>query len=209
MLGYNLGFYDQWEDSIKVVFDGENRIIYINSGETEIDVKEDIYSAWKRWAARVDNAKWYSALRSVGGDITPTGFVGDTYFLINGWRIKAREANGGGNIRLTGILYTEEGDSPVIPVSGMSFEYTVSNLASGVVSVQEVVNEVVSEAVLDADTLTLLTNAYLEAKKARQLQSNKAVISNEEKLVTIYDDDGTTILHQFDVTTDRYVRAPR
>ena len=207
MLATNLGFWDHWEDSIKVTFDGLNRLIFVNEGEASIDMKEDVYSPWKRWASRVDNSKWYSAVRSVGGDTTPTGYVGDTYFLTNGWRLQARPIEAGGSISLIGILYTEEGDSPIVPVSGMSFEFTVSNLATGTIT--EVLRDVIIETIFSAETSAIINQTLAEATLARQHQSNKAVISNDGALVTIYADDGTTILHQFDVTDSNNVRTPR
>ncbi|MFU8773576.1 MAG: hypothetical protein ACNA8H_14310, partial [Anaerolineales bacterium] len=58
-------------------------------------------------------------------------------------------------------------------------------------------------------TLSVLMSIIApEVQKARKLQSNKAVISPDDRLVTIYDDDGTTILHQFDVSADKRVRVP-
>jgi hypothetical protein len=32
-----------------VTFDGPNRLIIVNDGETELEAERDIYSAWKRW----------------------------------------------------------------------------------------------------------------------------------------------------------------
>jgi len=55
---------------------------------------------------------------------------------------------------------------------------------------------------------TNLINTLIESRLARQFDSNKAVISNDGQLVTIYDDDGVTILHQFNVTPDKNTRTP-
>lgn len=72
----------------KVTFDGENRLIIVNFEEINIAVKEDIYSAWKEWAMLRDNVKYPIAIRSVGGDpIGGSSQTGDTYFLINNWKL--------------------------------------------------------------------------------------------------------------------------
>lgn len=54
----------------------------------------------------------------------------------------------------------------------------------------------------------LLQNTHNEAKKARQFQSNAAIISQDGQYVEIYDDDGITILHRFNVSDDRLSRYP-
>lgn len=53
-----------------------------------------------------------------------------------------------------------------------------------------------------------LVNTENESKKARQFQSNAAIISQDGKYVEIYDDDGVTILHRFNVSDDRLSRFP-
>jgi len=104
-------FWDEWQLYHKVTFDGENKLILVNWGVTDIDVKVDLYSDWKEWSQLRDNLKFEAALRSVGGDPTVgSSFLGTTFFLINGWRIRPWENNhietydgnlfvdGGGNI---------------------------------------------------------------------------------------------------------------
>lgn len=53
-----------------------------------------------------------------------------------------------------------------------------------------------------------LTQAATEAKKARQAAVNKAVISPDDLTVTIYDDDDTTPLYVFDISSDKRQRTP-
>jgi hypothetical protein len=122
----------------KVTFDGDNKLILINEGETEIDVARDIYSNWKEWLcvrAGLDhpNIKWARALTAIGGqDITDQRRVGQTFFLENGWRIKPWR----GNYQLTinGNIYTREvGENPAVSVSGVSTALTRSNLVDLVV----------------------------------------------------------------------------
>jgi hypothetical protein len=48
-----------------------------------------------------------------------------------------------------------------------------------------------------------------EAEKARKMQTNKAIISGDGQTVSIYDDDGTTLLHVFTVSGDKLSRTPQ
>lgn len=142
MLAFNYGHYDFWERYIplnyygpqKVTFDGPNRLIFINAGETSIDVQEDIYSNWKEWTRTRNNATWPIAISTLGGDpITETTFVGDTYFLENGWRIQPwiPGANGSNGyiLDIIGNIYTREpGQNPVNPVPSVSVTLTRSNI---------------------------------------------------------------------------------
>lgn len=124
MYAYYYGNWDYWELRHKVTFDGPNKLIYVNEGEDEIDVQIDIYSDWKEWTLLRDNLKYLSALRVVGGDPTPTGALGATYFLRNGWQIQVDHA-----VNFTGNLYSDDYDSPVSVEAGTELAtLTVSNL---------------------------------------------------------------------------------
>jgi len=111
-----------------VIFEGPTLTIHVANTVTFIDIKTDVYSAWKEWVQDADNAKWPQAISVVGGDpITDTLSLGSTFFLENGWRIKPWE----GNYLLTvnGNLYTREaGENPIISVSGVATSLTRSNL---------------------------------------------------------------------------------
>lgn len=102
----------------KVTFDGENKLIIVDNLITELDVRVDIYSDWKEWLLIGDNIKFSQALSAIGGDPIATGvYVGTTYFLENGWRIRPYE--GTHQLTIVGNLYTREsGQSPVIPTLG-------------------------------------------------------------------------------------------
>lgn len=141
MLVFNFGFYAYWEEynplnktfgTQKVVFDGPNKLILVSLGVTSLDVKVDIYSAWKEWLLdpEHDNAKYLLALGVVGGDpITADTSLGDTYFLENGWRLKPYV--GDYVLDITGNIYTREaGQNPVVPTSGVSTSFTRSALTT-------------------------------------------------------------------------------
>jgi hypothetical protein len=119
---------DLWLLYQKVTFDGENKLIIINEGVTEIDIETDVYSAWKLWTQERDHLKWISAMRSTGGDPLPGGsFLGATFFLVNGWKIYVKE--GPANISVTGNIYSEDGTPAFTTESGVQLlTTTVSNL---------------------------------------------------------------------------------
>jgi hypothetical protein len=53
-----------------------------------------------------------------------------------------------------------------------------------------------------------IAEARIDAAKARKALTNRAVVSGDRRTVTIYDDDGTTPLFQFDVSADKLSRTP-
>lgn len=100
-----------------VTFDGENRFIRVNDNVTFLDVKEDLYSAWKRWVAQDDNLKYPVAFRSVGGDPLPgEKSLGSTFFLNLPWKIKPFEGNH--TLEINGNLFQEDGSSPFTTTNG-------------------------------------------------------------------------------------------
>ncbi len=121
---------DLWPLHHKVVFDGVEKLITVNDGESIIDVKTNLYSDWKEWSALRDYAKFLPAFRTIGGDpidVTKGIYAGDMYFLINGWRIVIPHA-----VTITGVLYTEEGTTPYIINRGAGVSAVVSNLVQTV-----------------------------------------------------------------------------
>lgn len=116
----------------KVTFDGVNKIINVVNSETDLDVKEDIYSEWKIWVTTSDNAKFEQAMSAIGGDpITGTTALGTTYFLENGWRIQPWTGNY--VLTISGNIFTrEEGQNPALPASGVTVSLTRSNLVDQV-----------------------------------------------------------------------------
>jgi hypothetical protein len=132
----NYGFWEFWapygsqEGAVgpqKCVFDGENKLIYVNPDDSEISVKQDVYSAWKEWVSVRDNAKFLPAIRVTGGDpiAGTTSFTGDTYFLINGWRFLIDHS-----LNIDGVIYSDNFPSPFIQQAGTQI---VTNKVSSLV----------------------------------------------------------------------------
>lgn len=121
---------DEWNLYPKVTFDGQNKLIIVAPGVTELDVKVDVYSAWKEWVKLYDYTKWPQAMRSVGGDpISDTQDLGSTYFLINGWKMRTWE--GDHRLVVKGNIYTDDGSNVFLPTLGshnIVISLTLSNL---------------------------------------------------------------------------------
>lgn len=124
----------------RVTFNPGDKIISINSGETEIDIQSHVYSAWKRWLIEGYNSKYEQAMRTVGGDaLTSTKSLGSTFFLMNGWRIRPPEED----IVLTiiGNIYHDDG-IPVLTSSIGKYNALVTMTVSNLTDSQVVESEV-------------------------------------------------------------------
>lgn len=133
----------------KVTFDGNQKLIIVDSGVTLLDVKVDLYSDWKEWSQQEQNIKWLAAFRSVGGDaISDIRYLGSTYFLINGWKIRPPEEDI--SIEIVGNLYSDDGYSPFVPTLGtynVLISTTTSNLVDSVGTSSELTLDNISLAV--------------------------------------------------------------
>lgn len=163
------GHFELWQLYHKVTFDGANKIIIINDGETFIDVEEDLYSAWKEWVLVDDNVKFLAAMRGVGGDPTVGGdFLGATFFLINGWKIRPFE--GDHSLTVRGNLFSEDGLDPFIPTLG---EHTI--LVTRQVS--NLIDKITGSATLtieQAEQLVKIEQVYKDSKLHTALLLDKA-----------------------------------
>jgi len=108
--------WDLWQLYHKVTFDGANRIIRVNDGVTELNIKKDIYSDWKEWASLIDNAYWPDACRSIGGDPTVNNQrAGDIYFLKNNWKLYIDITK----VKVTGALFSDNFDTAYHDLNGV------------------------------------------------------------------------------------------
>ena len=114
----------------KVTFNGQLKHIIVGENVTTLDIKEDVYSAWKEWTLAL-GSPYDEAIRTIGGDPTIAGqFAGDIYFLKNGWKLLFDFTK----VAVTGVLFSDDFDSAyydydvnlVNPVQVSSIVNTVS-----------------------------------------------------------------------------------
>lgn len=120
-------------------FDGDNLIITLDSGVTDVDVKADLYSEWKEWQLIGSNIKYPNAFRTIGGDPLTPGINAGAYFFIRndlGWRIKPPEEDI--TIYVVGNLAPQDSSLPIlIPTTG-NFRVLVAGLQPITQSVEAV-----------------------------------------------------------------------
>jgi|GEM_PF-3238281 len=129
MLAVNFGHWEAWELRHKVTFDPAQRLAFVNSDVTTIDVKTDLYSDWKEWARLHENLRFPPAIRAIGGDPTTGGqTAGDIYFLRNNWRLVIDLAH----TQITGVLFSDDYDTPLLsPSLEQAYQSVVSSLVTG------------------------------------------------------------------------------
>jgi hypothetical protein len=159
---FNYNHWEFWQDSDqlgggfgsggnyglqKVTFDGLNRIIYVAEGVTELDIKIDVYSAWKEWVLgnqeNPNGAVWPEAISAIGGEpLNDTLNVGSTFFLENGWRIQPVASKTPYILSVNGNIYTREaGGNPFLFAEGVSVNLLRSNLVDQLVATAAVTEQ--------------------------------------------------------------------
>lgn len=170
----------QWLLYHKAIFDGPNKLIFIDPSVATINVREDLYSAWKEWMIVSEQAgsamKWAAAFSTVGGEPLPGDRnLGRTFFLINGWRIFLDHG-----IEFTGNLFTEEGESPFILDTGVqiatSIVSTLVEEVTGAVAASTLAQAVWDLAVSNINTVGSVGEALLDIR-ASQILLNTNVIA--------------------------------
>jgi hypothetical protein len=115
----------------KVTFDGVQRLIIAEPGVTTLEIKADVYTAWKEWAVQANNAMYAPAISVIGGDPIGGGVsLGSTYFLENGWKIRPQEADH--SLTIKGNIYDRDGGSPLVSTLG-NFNVIVSMSRSNLI----------------------------------------------------------------------------
>lgn len=197
LTGLWTNYWEDWELQHRVVFNGVTRTITIGSNTTQIDVKQDLYSAWKEWTLVRDNSKYAPAFRVVGGDPIGDGiFAGDIYFLINDWKIILDH-----NINFVGVLFSDDYPSPFETLEGI---YLSTNRVSNLVlrvgdepgSSGSVSGGLTTEQEQKIDNLILLNN--LQTSSLSQILQTQYDITSSlgsvNLTVTSIDDKASDIL---------------
>ena len=144
-------FADDWENNHKVVFDGVNKWIIVYPYVTSIDIKSDIYSAWKEWILLRDNGKYAAAMRGIGGDPTVgSQRAGDIYFLINGWKLVIDFTK----TSISGILFSDDFDTAYYDEN---LNPTYPAQVSSTVNAIETVTTVLDSSAIDLQYQAMLT----------------------------------------------------
>jgi len=168
----------------KVMFDGINRQISVNSNESIIDVKIDIYSSWKNWLTLSDNAKFEPAIRTIGGDNIGGGDkAGDIYFMMNGWKILVNHS-----VDFNGVIFSDDFPSPFTSPLGTNIVTNkVSNLVvrslsagSSTVSPSDITSHIDANSIKLAQTLEKLTQVlgYVDELETRISATRASKLDN-------------------------------
>lgn len=114
-----------------ITFDPATKRIVLDA---DLHSAEQIWSRWVDWFGTSDNSKYPMAFSQVGGDNLGGGLSIPVYFfLLNGWRVRPREANH--SLEIEGNLFVDGGGVPVVQTLGtynVSVQYTVPVQAQGI-----------------------------------------------------------------------------
>lgn len=178
-------------------FDHITDLIEVSAPQTSV-LCQDLINGIREYEASAegivhDQIARASGKENLGDDVA----VGITVELLGNWQLRFWSGNyiarvSGGN------LVGGPGNDPIAYSAGVQV-LLVQSAASTVV---------LTGSGLSQSQADLLDNIRAEAKKSRQMQTNRAVISADGTFVNIYDDDLTTILHTFNVTPDKLNRTP-
>lgn len=119
---------------MSVTFDGTQKLIICNPGTVSLTA-QGLYSDWKEWVQSGQGINFLPAFEAIGGQPLPGGlFAGQTYFLINDWKIKPQAANH--RLTIIGNLYTSDGSPTTVSVPGYTIEISLntSSQAQGIVT---------------------------------------------------------------------------
>lgn len=128
---------DHWSPfAEKVIFDGILKLIIVSPGVTTLDIRTDLYSAWVWWISLRDNSKYQYAMRFTGLDVIPGGFTGDSYFLINGWKLVIDLTK----VKVSGVLFSEDYTTAYYDANlNLQYPATVAALVNTVTVTQNIV----------------------------------------------------------------------
>lgn len=183
---------DYWLLFLKVSFDGVTKLITVNDNESVINVKEDLYSAWKNWMLTRDNLKYINAMRAVGGDPTTGGeFLGSTFFVTNGWQIVL--TNG---VTIEGNLFSDDFDTPFVTAEGVVIAYSkVSNLIDQVAPTTETLTEVATSVVNTLNTGTYDGVAFEDIMPILLAMAQGKIVNSSSGVYDVYAQDNSTVLY--------------
>lgn len=211
MLLWQMWGDDLWQLYHKVTFDGPNKLIIINNGESSISIQDDIYSSWKQWAILRDYLKFVPACRSVGGDPTVEGnFLGATFFTINNWQIQISD-----NTNFVGNIFSDDFASPFKTEGGVKLaQAQVSNLidkisintedliAAGIATTGDITNQTTTiQNTLPTGVINELNNTEYDGVPFGDIMdillsmAQGRILENGTGVFEFYAQDNSTILY--------------
>lgn len=197
MFHTHYGFWNYWELYHKVTFDGVNRLILINDGETEIDFQVDVYSSWKEWALLEQNLKYTTPFQTIGGEPTVAGQRLDvTYFLINGWKIKPYP--GSYNLTIIGNVFDVDGGDIKVPAdvidnvaNNISINTNTSVIVRQINSSTGGLTDTQDDALFDIQGRVISIESILSSPITASLESSQLNILNDINVNSTYNLDLT------------------
>ena len=99
-----------------ITFEGDNKIIQVDNGVTELFFNNDVYIPWKNWVL-AGNTQYEQAIKKLGGEVlVPNNLLMPVaYLMLNGWKIRPSEEQQ--ILKIHSNLFTDDGTLPyVIPV---------------------------------------------------------------------------------------------
>lgn len=188
-------------------YDFINKIIDITEAQSDvlvIDLLSDI-----REAEASEQGITYGQIASASGKESLGGSVsvGVTVALLDDWQIRFEAGTGyiakvsGGNLvgGFNGDPVAYSAGVQVLLLQSAASTVVLQSSGSGLSAEQD--------ATLTA-TLQAAQAANIQATQGRKMQTNKAIISGDGLSVSIYEDDGVTLLHTFSVSADKNTRTP-
>jgi hypothetical protein len=176
----------------KVTFNASTRRIEVTqtpdaNGVINLNVKVDLYSDGKEdWLATPALQKARFPIEPKGGDTLPVGVLGDSYILVNGWKIQPYEADH--TLIIEGNLFPEA--EPLVVDSVGAYRIDVTRQVSTLVEVR----------IDDTQSADMsLMRKILDNRFHTDPVTGKAIL---------YDDDGVTPIREWDIYEDVAATQP-
>ena len=198
-------FWDYWLLNHKITVDPINKYLIVSPNVSELNIKVDVFSDAKEWLMIRENAGITAPpVRSVGGDPTVSGeFAGDIYFLQNGYRLILDPRK----TKVVGSLFSDDFDTayavpdtfePFYPAQVSSLVTQVAPDLSGldlselsIPTAAEIASAVRSELSTELTEISATNTNVIISKK---ILKNRTETNPATGVMTVYDDDGTTVL---------------
>lgn len=175
-------------------FDEANKLVLVDAGVTEVTCQQ-IYNACRRFEGELANLDILPLVRAGGKDDLGGGrTVGITLTMINDWRVKfPDEAGPTVEIRqITGGNFLAVNQFQNVPIDASTF-----------VSVIIAQDTSASSISVPSSGLTPTESAQLsEIVILQKIMKNKFITDPTTGTLTVFDDDGTTVLLQANIYED-------